>query len=357
MSDKKTHIVLDEKNFKRMKKNIYNHLLKINPDIKQCQVADFMAKSMGFSSYDHAVHQNFKTDKYVEKMKMQVNYPGVKKIYSWLSVEKEKFSNLLFYRNKTNIERDVEEQIFGHTLNAYTHLFNDLVNYLNIEKKSGLRFCFHDWLDELKSAGFLNVMFIGVRLEDLLKEIFNQFSEEENDLKEIFLNSVADYASDDKNISTTSVLFFNFSELPLELFCKVFLNSGNAVKIKLIKIVARDLILENKSSSDKKFEEYEILFMFNFFQKAKENYFVMNNFVNCNEKPILINTDTVKNNLFLPLDLLEKFLSVLFIIGDMNNFETFERKPMQVLISDINKNHPYMLNIPRVSFLSEYLKY
>lgn len=342
----KNHIILNEKNFKRLKKNIFNHISKEHKEIKQFQIAEIMAKSMGFSSYDHAVHESFKTDKYSGKENKQLNYSGVKNVYSWLFLQKEKYSELLFYRGQTEKNSNIESQIFEKTLNPYKHIFNDLLNYLNIEVNYGFRFCFHDWLEEIISVGFLREIFIGIDLKDLLNKVFSQFSETELNLKDIFLESVADFATCHKNIEITSLLFYNISDIPNDLICKAFYKSDDEMKVKLIKIAIRRLLNTDKFINDWKLTESEISSMFEFIEKIKD--INLNNF---NDDSILLNTKIIKENLFLPLSSLKEFFNILLAIKKISNDTIFEKILLTELMDEINADYPYMLNVQEIKLL------
>ena len=80
-------VSLSEKNFNRVKKNLSQNLNKTGLSISQSQLAEVMAKSIGFSNYHHAQSEDFKTDKFDNEQKQapeninsQKDYPGVKGI-------------------------------------------------------------------------------------------------------------------------------------------------------------------------------------------------------------------------------------------------------------------------------------
>lgn len=67
----KQQIILDEKNFTHLKKTLLKNLKKENIEISSIKFAELLSQSMGFSNYHQAKKEDFKTDKFKNKIVYQ----------------------------------------------------------------------------------------------------------------------------------------------------------------------------------------------------------------------------------------------------------------------------------------------
>lgn len=271
----KNHVVLNEKNFNRLKKNLSKHI-----NVKQNILADSLSKSIGFDNYHHAQQSNFKTDKFGQSEKIKQNHDDLIEIIRIFEKRKEVAENLLIFnhfgRNEDlNIfKNQVQKLVFDELLNTKGLIISNLKKCLNIEINYDIEFDFSLWLKILNESNYFKNLFIGMNIIDLLIEILSSLKKEncysvflkklealmiEKEKESLLKNSLFYIPSDTlKNIfillyqkeKKIDILEFYINEVFYKKYNEDFFNNIDLVEIKTI------LLFIN---NDPKFNDFSFL--------------------------------------------------------------------------------------------------
>lgn len=369
----KNHVSLNEKNFNRIKKNISQNFNKEGISVSQAKVSEILSKSIGFSNYNHAQNEDFKTDKFsdfeIKEENIQKDYPGIKGIACKLMKTKKNAETRFLFNNVKNVKlsensngidkinvnnlvsyaKEAEGFVFNECLSSKELIFNDLCNYLNFDLKYKVKFDIKYWIDSLIKNNMFNSIYIGLNINTILLDAFNYLKDREYALFLVFKNRIADYYKNTLSINDKDFQFkmINFNVISFDNLEDIFENiKNNDVKSCFLEEIVKDKLFNFEKINKNDKESFMVLIRTirklspKSYEENFKNIFDYKNVMDLKNKILLLREEE---------DIKYYYIMLLNLFNNMNiNLSGILYKE---LYFSIKENMPYLRNIKEVNDL------